>query len=75
MIHRRHYHCGGQINSTTSEELSIPDELSPTTDENIEIVELPEINTVIDTQRICDSETGKCGVRNKIYESHTIDGM
>ena len=53
------------------------DTTSETSDEVVDVINLPEenlieINTVVDREKICDAD-GKCGVRNKIYESHRID--
>jgi len=50
---------------------------SETSDIVIDNIELPERRVVevniIDRQKVCDSE-GVCGVRNIVYEEHTVDG-
>jgi len=57
--------------------------ISPETSEaDIEEINLPEteddvitVNKITDIERVCDSDTGKCGIRNFIYEAHTVDSV
>ena len=62
----------------TSTNTETETETSDSSDVDIDNIELPEtrnveINTIIDTQKTCDSE-GKCGVRNIVYEKHNVNG-
>lgn len=46
-------------------------------DDVVDNIDLPEsnyieLNTIIDQQKVCDTD-GKCGVRNIVYELHTIN--